>query len=290
MSEIDLPDVFPQSPMVVQDEPHRFVVYEKIGGGDNPKREYTLDKAPVISIVTVTGTSNGSETEFEGGGVDYELSQDDERIVWQGNDEPDDDTRFYVTYRVDPVIQRYTAGVGEEYDSVEEGIITSAVEGKFVDSADSEELDQLGSLFGPVLGARRGRDTEEYRKYLKSVVQSFISRGTVDGIKLAVSAATDVDVDNITVNEDFTNNEYEVILDEGTDASAQLVNDIAEIADPSGVKQIKPRIDAATDTVGVDDSVTITEGDILQSWNEVNSTTVNWADEGDGTTDGLYWA
>jgi hypothetical protein len=91
-------------------------------------------------------------------------------------------------------------------------------------------------------------------------VQSFISRGTVEGIKLAISAATEVPIDDITINEDFENVEYEVELIPDTPITIELLENVAEIADPSGVNQLLTRIIVDPDESLSNDSTKIKPG------------------------------
>jgi len=137
--------------------------------------------------------------------------------------------------------------------------LNAIIQGKFVDSAEGQELDEIGKIFG-VLGKRSGRNDTQYRIYLKSVVQSFVSRGTVNGIKLAISAATDVPIDDITIDEDFDDNSYEVIVIPQTPVDGNLLEQVAEIADPSGVEQSLTRFTPEPDEMQANDIVSFTEG------------------------------
>jgi hypothetical protein len=251
--EVDLPEIFPVDEIIVKEEEHLFEVFQG-DSGPLPKTEYTLDKAPIINIRTVTGTLNGATGHEFTEGVDYELSTDDEDIVWLNNDRPDAGTNFFVTYTTDSILSRYIDSSAEEFESVDEEII-GATQAKFLSDAEGSELDAIGRLFGDVIGKRRGRNDTQYSIYLQSVVQSFISRGTKTGIKLAISAATDVPVADITINEDFTTNQYEVIVIPDTAVRVSLLETIADIADPSGVEQIRTRF-PVFDEMGVDDRTT----------------------------------
>lgn len=105
-----------------------------------------------------------------------------------------------------------------------------------IDEAAGSDLNNIGSKFGQ-LGKRRGRSDSEYRTYLKGLVQSFNGRGTVPGLKFAIAAAVNTDTENIVIDEDFTNNEYEVrIEDTSAGFISGVVNEISELADPSGVE------------------------------------------------------
>lgn len=258
-TSVRLPDIFPTNEIEVDEEDHLYETFEGDSGTVLEKREYTLDKAPIDEFVEVTGVVNGQTFTFTEG-TDYELSNDDNRIVWKDDpaDRPDAGSIFYVTYRADSIISRYLSSNEEELDSIDEQL-EEVISSKFVDSATGQELDEIGSLFGDTIGKRRGRSDTQYRTYLKSVVQSFVSRGTKNGIKLAVSAATGIPIEDITINEDFQNNEYELEIIPRTPINTPLISEVAEIADPSGVFLDGLRVTpfaANPDEMGVEDDNT----------------------------------
>ena len=246
---IDLPDIFPQGIIEVEDEPHTYKVYED----GEEEAEYTLEKAPIERIVSVSGTSSGTTIEFSSGD-DYVLSDDKERIVWVDGERPDADTTFYVTYRAESIISRYISSSEDELQTAEDKLI-EAIQTKLVDKAEGDELDEIGKLFGPEIGKRRGRNNDVYRIYLKSVVQSFISRGTKRGIATAVGAATGINPDDIEIVEDFEDSSYEVSLPPTSAHAASTIEDVAEIADPSGIDQILTRYQLPTDEMSIDDEL-----------------------------------
>lgn len=252
MAEVDLPDIFPRGTVDVSDEQHLYRVFEGTTS-DESKDEYTLDKAPIKEIQSVIGTKNGGEYEFVNG-TDYELSSDSERLVWLNGDRPDDNTNFRVNYTARSIIDRYIESGESELDDAEKDL-ENALSSKFVDEATGDELDEIGKLFGDTVGSRRGRTDPQYRFYLKSVARSFISRGTKSGIKAAISAATEVPVEDITISEDFQNNAYEVVVIPNTPVKSEILNEVAQIADPSGIKLRSTRFEISPDTIGVDDSV-----------------------------------
>lgn len=247
------PEIFPESEIKVKDEEHRYETFE--GDSFDPvieEKEYTLDKAPVDAIVEVTGILSGATYEFEQGS-DYVLSDNNEDIVWQDDgNRPDAGSKFYVTYRCDSILSRYIESSGDELDKVDDEL-QELIKSKFVDHAAGNDLDEIGKLFG-FLGGRNGRTDKQYRIYLKSVVQSFVSRGTVNGIKLAISAATDVPVDDISINENFQDNEYEIVVIPNNDVTGSVIEQVAEIADPSGVYLSVTRFLIDEDIVTIDDS------------------------------------
>jgi len=193
--------------------------------------------------------------------VEYDISIKNCVISWQtdGANLPQAGSEFYVTYRAESVISRYLDAHESELEKAEQQF-HEIISNKFVDKASGEALDELGKLFGPIIGKRRGRNDTQYRIYLKSVVQSFISRGTVEGIKLAISAATEVPIDDITINEDFENVEYEVQVNPDTPVTVELLENVAEIADPSGVNQVRTRFVIDPDEVQSNDKISIIGG------------------------------
>jgi len=135
----------------------------------------------------------------------------------------------------------------------------------YADAADiiqrnSSDLDRIGAIFGE-LGKRRGRTDDEYSTFLRSIVQSFSGRGTVDGIKFAVASALDLPPDQILVTEDFVENEYVVrITTPFPPHQLQTLTELADLADPSGVRFASISYDVADEEVGFSDNVSITEG------------------------------
>lgn len=249
-----LPSVFPQDGITVSDEPHRYRVFQT-SGSPEPQSEYTLDKAPIQRIDTVTGVSNAQQITFTEG-TDYELSADNERIVWKSSatNTPDPGTQFFVTYASESIISRYLAASTLELDTAEQKIEESLTS-RFVDQASGNDLDRIGALFGPNIGARDGRGDAQYRFYLKSIVSSFISRGTKNGIKLAIAAAASVDIDDVTIVEFFDTNEYEVVVVPNNAVIGSIIEQVAELADPSGVRLRQTRFRPDAEEVGIQDAV-----------------------------------
>lgn len=255
-----LPDLFPDEKVVVESEQHQYETNPGSGGSVIEQKEYILNKAPIDNIIRVSGINReGSNVTFNAG-IDYELSDDDERLVWKQSAEqlPEPESYFYVTYRADSIIKRYLDSNERELDSVDEQL-TAVINGKFIDEASNGDLDEIGKLFGNPIGKRQGRDDEAYAAYLKSVVQSFVSRGTPNGIKLSVSAATGLNVEDITIEEDFVNNEYAVLIEPTTSVRGDIIEQVAEIADPSGVELLLTRFSTPPDEMSADDVMTIAD-------------------------------
>jgi len=249
-----LPEVVPDGAVQIRGEEHTYEVVETTNGTQEITR-YTLDKAPVEYVERVTGTNRADQQQTFSRGGDYELSADETAIVWldSADNLPKPGTQFFVTYVADAIVGRYLDAVENELDTVEDDLV-NVVNNSFVESATGDNLDELGKLFGPQIGKRRGRSDEQYRIYLKSVVQSFVSRGTVTGIKLAVSAATDVPIEDITINEEFDQTRYEVQVVPNTPITVNLLEEVADIADPSGIEQVRTRFRLPAETIGVADA------------------------------------
>lgn len=260
-----LPDIFPQGQIRVSDERHTYQAYQGDGGKIIEEREYTLDKAPIDTIIEVTGLFDGGLYTFTNG-TDYELSDDNNKIVWIDDSlsqSPDNGTTFTVTYNCDSIISRFLDVAEEEFTEVNSELIGS-MESKFIGYeypdrdppenpyAEGKELDRLGKLFGK-LGNREGRDDTQYRIYLNTIVESFKSTGTRNDIKEAVSVATNVPTEDITINENFDKTEYEIVVIPNTPVRGALLEEIADIADPSGVNQVRTRFAIDTEIIAADD-------------------------------------
>lgn len=108
-----------------------------------------------------------------------------------------------------------------------------------IDNATEGDLDQLGTYYGP-LGNRNGRTDPEYRQYLKSISKSFSGRGTVPGIKFAISGGLNIDAETITVVEHFDTLENSIYVTNWEAHDAGFIEDMFNIAKPSVVQLRKP--------------------------------------------------
>ena len=258
-------------------------IYEESFTLNNDKESYKIRRLPEAGSVTVQaidGTEFVQDTDYsiiqnnvrldtiewigttpdvgETFTVVYDFTYERSVLRWKADADnlPKRNSYFYVTYVSESVISRYLRTAGDELDLVEEQL-NSIIEKKFVDKATGKDLDRLGTLFGDVIGKRSGRDDTQYRIYLKSVVQSFVSRGTINGIKVAVSAATGVPIENITIREDFNKTGYDVVVIPNNPVQKSVVSQIARIADPSGVELLRVRFSPPPDEMAVDDVVRI---------------------------------
>ena len=259
--DVRLSSIFPDGPLNVVEEEHTFKVFETTEG-PQPQLSYILDKAPISDLRDVAGVSDGVNVFFTEN-VDYELSADRTQIVWKNDGDilPDAGTTFTVSYTSLSILSRYIAPAEEELTQVQDDI-KSGLESKYVDEATGTDLDELGKIFGNEIGARRGRDDDAYRTYHKSVVQSFVSRGTKSGIRVAIAAAAGIDVSDIEVNDGFGSLEYDVVVNPRTAISGGAIETIAELADASGVKLrfIRYAPERAKETIETQDSPEIREG------------------------------
>jgi len=137
---------------------------------------------------------------------------------------------------------------------------------------DSSDLDRIGAFFGE-LGKRRGRSDDEYTTFLRSIVQSFTGRGTVDGIKFAVASALDVEPEKIIIDENFVTNEYEVRLEDPFPPHELVtLTELADLADPSGVEFGTITYDIAAEQVDATDSVSVTAGQQVDEETSIDDT------------------
>lgn len=222
---------------------------------DSDIDEYTLTKAPIISVVEVTV---GDTTYTEG--VDFELIENAnspqnidgvetkvyDAINWGiGGDSPSDGETFTVQQRYETILSRYLRAhdeqIGVENDDGElisglEKDIVSVVESRQINNAVDEDLDRIGAIFGQ-LGKRQGRNDNDYRAYLKSIVESFSGRGSRAGLKFAIAAAVGTTPDNIEIQENIEDLSYTVIVSNvDTEFISTSIDELADLADPSGVE------------------------------------------------------
>lgn len=129
-----------------------------------------------------------------------------------------------------------------------------------INSATGNDLERVADRFGDI--ARRGvRTDDEFRSFIKSIVQAFNGQGTVPGIKLAIAIGVGTSPDNIEIEEDFANLEFEVKIENvDTEFVSSAVNDMAELARPSVVQLgAPPVIIIEGGEIGIDGSdVTVT--------------------------------
>jgi hypothetical protein len=139
------------------------------------------------------------------------------------------------------IITRYVDAHDTEMEGFD-GAISYTKLSHYVEEADGSDLERVGRLFGP-LGAKGTRSTSEYRTYLSNLINSFNARGTLSGLQFAVAAAASAEPENVIIDEDFVNNEYSITI-QNTESNflSSTINELAQLADPSGVELAEPPI------------------------------------------------
>lgn len=233
-----LPSLIPTGKIRVAEEEHKFTVIEYGDGSSTSKTTYVPNKAPVYRIESVTAPIDGIWTSLEKGSDWVENENDDGMIESLSftNDgrKPDDNSTFKVDYLSESIVSRYAESYQRDLDKVD-SIADDVINSHYVNQAEGAELDEIGKYFGE-LGERRGRSDKPYRRYLRSVVNSFDGRGTIPGIKFAVAAGIGAEPEDITVIEDFDKNQYTLEIDADTTFISGVVNELAMLADPSGIE------------------------------------------------------
>jgi len=244
-TSVSLPEFFPQQNLVVEQEEHRFDVFDS-DDGPKSQTEYGLTKAPVDEIIRVTGSYDNSTIEFTNG-IDYTLNEENTAVVWNTDGRtPTAGTTFFVTYESDSILKRYLDASNDEIELTQDAIVDS-INSKFIDTASGDNLDRIGNLFGEVVGDRREKTDKEYRAYLKSAVQSFVSRGTKDGIRLSVSSALGLPLEKIQIEEDFEESAYKIFFIPDTEIRTSTITEVADIADPSGIQYLGSIVGISTE-------------------------------------------
>jgi hypothetical protein len=222
---------------------------------DSDTDVYEIRKRPATRVFEVR---SGGTTFVEG--TDYQLVENTEgnylSVDWGiGGSSPNDGDLFIIDQEFRTVISRYLEAHDLEFEEFSDDLvgIVSALQ---VDQAEGEELDRIGKLFGD-LGKRSGRPDSDYKAYLKSIVDSFSGRGSRAGLKFAISAAVGTTPDNIELREDVENLEYTVIISNvDTEFISTSINDLADLADPSGVELEKAVIIVDPGEIVIDGSST----------------------------------
>lgn len=139
------------------------------------------------------------------------------------------------------ILNRYVEAHDSQFDGFDGGVSYTKLS-RYVQEAEGDDLEEIGKLFG-TLGEIGDRNKEEYRTYLTSLINSFNARGTRSGVKFAIAAAANTTHDNVIIDEDFDKNEYEIsVVDVDSEFVGSTINELAELADPSGVKLASPPI------------------------------------------------
>ena len=172
----------------------------------------------------------------------------------------------------DSTIRRFIEAFQDDTDELGESL-DDIQDSRFIDNASGEDLERIGAQFGP-LGNRAGRDDQEYRAYLKSLVPVFEYRGTVPGIKAAVAAGLGIDDGigggdaDLSIYEHFNDDpanqeeylEYTITLDEWSAHRGSTIETLAELSDSSVSRLRKIRYNVGDEDVEVNDVASILEG------------------------------
>lgn len=153
----------------------------------------------------------------------------------------------------DSDLQKWLTELQTAADEVDSGVDDARVSSQ-IQNASGGTLDELGKDFGP-LGKRRGRTDSQYRSFLLGLVGAFDGRGTARGIRTAVAAGVLADLEDVSLIEDESALEYEVVLKNGAWEPHQsgAVRELADLADPSVVQLRDPvhnRLPAAPIGIG----------------------------------------
>lgn len=232
----NLPTPVPTSEITVSDE---FTITAHDG---DPQTVYSLSKSPYRQLRSVRGVVNGVERELDIGTdvIPYDDNSDSnaDAVRFAGTI-PDVGTVVTVEYDILPLVARYAMAYDDDIDTVGSDIDT-AIDNKFVKTAEDGALSLLGAQFG-YLGRRSQRSDSEYRTYLQSIVTSFTANGTQFDLKLAVSAATGVPVSELTVTE-FTDTQEAVVVIVG-DRELTVSEQLSDIIDETLVPGVRARYD-----------------------------------------------
>lgn len=226
-------DIIRRFPTISHDD---FVRDEVTYTFDSSQDLYHISKGPAHEVYEVY---SGDTTFVED--TDYSLVDSDgdglyESIDWSiGGSSPSDGDTFVIDQKFRSVLARYLESHNDEIIDLEEGFDEARL-ARQISTAEGEELERIGAFFG-ALGKRQGRNNANYRVFLQSIVQSFGGRGSKSGLKFAIAAAVGTTTDNIEIQEDFENLEYTILINNvDTDFISSAVNELAELADPSGVE------------------------------------------------------
>jgi hypothetical protein len=154
------------------------------------------------------------------------------------------------------VIKRYIDAHDDEIETFEDKL-DEVMDSHQIDNATGDELDEIGKIFGR-LGKREGRDDQDYRIYLKTIVQAFNGRGTVPGIISAVAAGLGEPEENIEVTEDYQNLEYDIIIKDWPSHKGSTVEELADLADASVAQLNKTIYKIEEDETGISDTINTT--------------------------------
>lgn len=117
-----------------------------------------------------------------------------------------------------------------------------------IDNAAGQDLDLIGAQFGK-LGKRQERGDGLYRNHLKSIVAAFGASGTEDDVKFAIATGVVADTSDISLQEYVSALEYDISIAEWQPHSTNLIENLSDYAEPSGVERRGPIKYSLDDTV-----------------------------------------
>lgn len=229
-----LPSYIPKSDIKIEQE-HEFEELSE----STPKTVYEIEKGPVKRLDEVVAIVSGSARELEIGS-EVEIrdttgdGQYDSVALIDSDVLPDSGTSFQATYVAEPVISRYVGSFDDDLEELGDRIDES-VFSKYIETASGKELDRIGAAFGDI-GRRIGRNDDEYRSFLRSIVRTFDAIGTKSGIRFVAGAVLEIDPDLIEIEEDFEETAFTVRARHPNDSvSTSSLNDLIRTAAPTGV-------------------------------------------------------
>lgn len=108
-----------------------------------------------------------------------------------------------------------------------------------IDQATGGNLDRIGERYG-IFGRRKGRNDDEYRQYLKSLITAYGGKGRKKDVRFALKATLAITDSDINIIEDEANNEYEIEIKSWDPHVSDVVEQAAEISDPAAVPLVDP--------------------------------------------------
>ena len=234
-----IPDYVPKSDIKI-DATQEF----EYRSSSTPKTVYKIEDGPVKRIDELVAIVSGSTRELIVG-EEVELrdttgdAQYDSVAFIDSDVLPDADTEFEATYVAEPVISRYVSSFDDDIDILGDRIDDS-IDSKYIDSATGRELDRIGAKYGDV-GRRLGRNDDEYKPFLRSIVSAFDATGTKSGIRFVTSAVLEIDPDLVEVIEDFDTQSFTVRVEHPeSQVQTTSLNSLIDLASPGGVDTFEP--------------------------------------------------
>jgi hypothetical protein len=233
---------------IVTNEKHEFV--KTSDDESSVKTVYALNEGPFRKLISIQAMYDGRKTAVPEDAYETKTQKSlfEDTIEFTDPEYyPDIGSTFYVTYSITPIRDRYIDAFDTDVNNIDNRLSEVRLS-HFVEDAQRESLVEFGKLFGP-LGRRQTRSDDEYRQYLSQIVETFTGRGTKESLKFALSNALNLEEsvdptseavqDQITLRENFRTQSYAIQLNEWNVHNTDILVELAEIADPSGVRREK---------------------------------------------------